>query len=565
MKNSSEHGDLVVLAILVSLALHAVVMFFAAPQVMSQVGGASQEPKRMRRPPMAVKRFEGDPFRERVKTEPKVDVPAPREAPTVEPTGSAPVPAGETPAVDIPAVAPTVALPEILAGPPEAAMELPKPSLPAAAAVQDTGFAMPSRAPAAPTVAAALTVPPAPAAAESFIPSPGLAAPEPVFALPKIEEAGQSTAGVLAGITPDKEAPRVDFTFNNKVLEDVDETFVEKEKTAVRQLLSVPDAAPAERGVRCDLVTYIDPAEAGWRYFKVTLSPRTGLDALPIVPKDAVILIDASGSIGKDRIRSCREVAKTILRSCLNSGDRFNLVAFRNSFEYAFREWRECDAPSFKAADRWLSGLTAHGRTDVFSVIRSVLTLPRDPTRPVIALVVTDGDANAGVSDTAEILSRFTKLNDGLISVYMYGVKKEANRALIELLTRGNRGESFIHSGLRLQAGRNLETLAMAFRDPVLTDLRVVFAAGTEAETYPRLLKNLYKGRTVELYGRCPIAVKKLVFTLQGLSGKKAFEALYQFNLATADPADRSLRETWRDDRSVEKTFSGLSNGKRTL
>ena len=248
-------------------------------------------------------------------------------------------------------------------------------------------------------------------------------------------------------------------------------------------------------------------------------------------------------------------MAKSILRSCLNSGDRFNLVAFRNSFEYAFQEWRECDAPSFAAADRWLSGLTAHGRTDVFSVIRSVLTLPRDPARPVIALVVTDGDANAGVSDTAEILSRFTKLNDGLISVYMYGVKKEANRELIELLTRGNRGESFIHSGLRLQAGKHLEELAMAFRDPVLTDLRVVFAADTQAETYPRLMKNLCKGRTVELYGRCPASVKKLVFTLQGLSGKKAFEALYQFNLVTADAADPSLRTAWLDSRSVEKSL----------
>ena len=555
-KNSSDRGDLIVLAIVVSLALHAAVMFFAAPQVMSHVGTTTKEPKRMHRPPMAVKRFEGDPFRERVKTEPKVDVPAPREAPTVVQPGASPAPLGETAATEIPTAAPAVALPEVLAGPPEASMELPKPSLPAAGAIQDTGFTMPSSAPAAPAVAASLDVPSAPVAVESFIPTPGLAAPEPEFTLPKMEETKSESPVVLAGIESSKEAPRVEFTFNNKVLEGVDEGFVEKEKAAVKQLLSVPDAAPAERGVRCGLSVYTDPADARWRYFKVTLSPRTGLDALPIVPKDAVILIDASGSIGKDRIRSCREVAKSILRSCLNSGDRFNLVAFRNSFEYAFQEWRECDAPSFAAADRWLSGLTAHGRTDVFSVIRSVLTLPRDPARPVIALVVTDGDANAGVSDTAEILSRFTKLNDGLISVYMYGVKKEANRELIELLTRGNRGESFIHSGLRLQAGKNLEELAMAFRDPVLTDLRVVFAADTAAETYPRLLKNLYKGHTVELYGRCPASVKKLVFTLQGLSGKKAFEALYQFNLVTADAADPLLRTAWLNSRSVEKSLN---------
>lgn len=283
----------------------------------------------------------------------------------------------------------------------------------------------------------------------------------------------------------------------------------------------------------------------------MTFTPKTGVDELPVIPKDAVILIDASGSIGSDRLRNCRNAAKEILRSCFNSGDRFNLVAFRNRFAYAFREWRECDAPSFEEADRWLSRLTAHGRTDVFSVIRSVLTLPRDPARPLIALVVTDGDANSGVSGTAEILSRFTALNDGLVSVYMYGVKKEANRELIDLLTRGNRGESFIHEGSRRRAGIAMEPLAAAFRDPVLTDLRIMFAAGSVAETYPKLLKNLYRGGSVVLRGRCPSRIKDLVFTLQGLSGANAFESLYKLDLTTAGPADPALVEDWRADRVI--------------
>ena len=548
MKSSSEHGDLIVLAIVISLALHAVLMFFAAPQVMSHVGSTTLEAKRTLRPPMAVKRFEGDPFRERAKTEPKDDVPAPREAPVIGSAEEAPAAAPDVVAQEVPPAAPPVAMPELLIGPADSVMELPKPSLASASAIKDTGFAMPVSAPAAPSPAAFSV--PVPAATESFIPEPGLAAPEPVFTLPEVED-GAASPGAMAGIEPSEAAPRLDFKFDNKVLEEVSEIFVEKEKAAVKQLLSVPDAAPAEKSVSCAISTYVDPSDARWRYFKVRFSPRTGPDALPIVPKDAVILMDASGSIGKDRMRSCREVVKAVLRSCMNSGDRFNLVAFRNNFSYAFREWRECDAPSFEEADRWLSSLTAHGRTDVFSVIRSVLTLPRDPSRPLIALVITDGDANAGVSDTAEILSRFTKLNDGLVSVYMYGVKKEANRELIELLTRGNRGESFIHSGFRFQAGKSIEELAKAFRDPVLTDLRIVFAAGSEAEVYPCLLKNLYGGGAVELRGRCPTSVKKLVFTLQGLSGKKAFESMYQFNLSTADAADKSIREEWMDDRSV--------------
>ena len=548
MKKRSDNVDLVFLAIVVSIVLHAGLMFFAAPQVMSRIGAASAEPSRYRRPPMSVRKFAGDPLRERVKTLPKSDVPAPKSAPQVGAVDAGAAPsAAPAPQMSVPA--PVLDMPEVLTGPAEAAFELPKPSEVKSVQIADFVSAMPPLSVPVAPIAASAPAPALDSVAGSAIPVPGLAAPAPEFSMPKIEDDRISSS--IAGAMPAKAVPKVDYVFDNKVLDSVSEIFVEKEKAAVRALLSAQDAAPAESAVDCGFSACLDPADPRWRYFTLTFSPKTGPDALPIVPKDAVILIDASGSIGSDRLRRCRNAAKEVLRSCFNSGDRFNLVAFRNSFSYAFREWRECDAPSFDAADKWLSRLTAHGRTDVFSVIRSVLTLPRDPSRPLIALVVTDGDANSGVSDTAEILSRFTALNDGLVSVYMYGVKKEANRELINMLTRGNRGESIIHMGSRRHSGAALEPLATAFRDPVLTDLRIMFATGTMAETYPKLLKNLYRGGSVVLRGRCPARVKELVFTLKGLSGSKAFESLYRIDMESAGKASPSLISDWRADRVV--------------
>ena len=548
MKRKSDNVDLVLVAVVVSLALHALLMFFAAPRVMSQIGAVSSGRTHHPHPPMSVRKFDGDPMRERVKTLPKSDVPAPRAAPQVGYAGGETAPAPESAAhTDTPA--PVMEMPEVATGPDEAAFELPKPSDVKSVSVADAVSAMPPVALAVPSVPNSAVCSFGMADVAS-LPVPGIAVQAPAFAMPQIDgDVGGSAP--MVGVAPVKVAPKVDYVFDNKVLDSVNESFVEKEKAAVRALLSVPDAASVESAVRCTLSACLDPSDPRWRHFKLTFSPKTGPDELPVVPKDAVILIDASGSIGSDRLRNCRDAAKEILRSCFNSGDRFNLVAFRNRFSYAFREWRECDAQSFEEADRWLSNLAAHGRTDVFSVIRSVLTLPRDPARPLMALVVTDGDANSGVSGTAEILSRFTALNDGLVSVYMYGVKKEANRELIDLLTRGNRGESFIHEGSRRRAGIAMVPLATAFRDPVLTDLRIMFAAGSMAETYPRLLKNLYRGGNVVLRGRCPARVKELVFTLQGLSGTKAFESLYRLDFASAGKADASLVEDWRSDRIV--------------
>ncbi|MBO5939931.1 MAG: VWA domain-containing protein [Kiritimatiellae bacterium] len=545
MKRYTDNIDLILLAMVISIALHAGLMFFAAPHVMSRVGAVAIGEKQKNRQPMKVRRFDADPLLESSKTIPKSDVPAPKSAPSANAVDAGSVPPSVSPG-QFHAAAPQMPMPEVLSGPAEAVFELPKPAALKAEFTAESVSEMPIGIPPPAGMHSSFS---SSASNDSIMPTPGLPAPAPEFSMPKIDERIEKSG--MAGVAQSKPAPKVDYVFDNKVLDSVNEGFVEKEKAAVKALLSDPDAASVESAVDCEASACIDPSDPRWRYFKLKFTLKTGPDALPVVPKDAVILIDASGSIGSDRLRRCRNAAKEILRSCFNSGDRFNLVAFRNRFSYAFREWRECDAPSFEEADRWLSRLTAHGRTDVFSVIRSVLTLPRDPARPLIALVITDGDANYGVSDTAEILSRFTALNDGLVSVYMYGVKKEANRELIDLLTRGNRGESIIHTGDRRYTGVALEPLAVAFRDPVLTDMRIMFAAGTMAETYPRLLKNLYKGGDVVLRGRCPARVKELVFTLKGLSGSKAFESLYDIDLSTAKPAPASVIEEWQADRIV--------------
>ena len=289
-------------------------------------------------------------------------------------------------------------------------------------------------------------------------------------------------------------------------------------------------------------------SDGAWTYFRLRIAPTT---SLRVVPKDVVVLIDASGSIGKDRMRSIREAAKKILRSSTNSGDRFNFVAFRDRFSYAFKRWQECTVQSFEQSDRWLDTVVPHGRTDVFSTIASVLTLPRDPARPLIALVVTDGDANTGVRDTSEIISKFTALNDGLVSVYMYGVKSSANRELIDVLTRGNRGESFIFDGWRWSAGSGIEGLSNRFRDPVLSDLRLVFASSTKAEAFPRRLKNLYKGETLEIVGRVPASTKEVAFSLKGLNGAKAYEGFFRMPLSSA-AADPAAAAAWRDEKSID-------------
>ncbi len=553
----SDHSpDLAIAALVLSLLAHAGLMYYMRPQVMAQVVPQAQQrmrsrgPMTMREPPPSPDAVQIDVIRD---VDALKDSPAPRSdgpAPSVEgfeqnenlASAFAPEFSEAGLAIPVPSADDAPPLSERFSAQiggdvdatPVAPLSMAASALAslAEARADDEDAAPQGEGKEAPPVVANVSAPPVP----SFAP------PEPVaiaFAAPA--DADDDIA------MPAETAGAGDFKPETEVMAKVDERMVEAEKAAVRELLDVRGAK--ELGSFIGLETK-SAETSDWVYFRVRISPG---EDLPTIPKDVVVLMDASGSIGRDRLKSCREAARRILRSCTNTGDRFNLVAFRDRFSYAFKAWQECSRDGFERADEWLDRLAAHGRTDVFATIRSVLTLPRDPERPLIAVVVTDGDANAGVSQTAQILSRFTALNDGLVSVYMYGVKGSANRELLDVLTHGNRGESFIYDGERERAGDGLEKLAERFRDPVLSDLRVVFTADTRADVYPRRLRNLYRGEDVTFVGRAPKGTKEVSFSVKGLNGSVPYEGFFTVRLAGAAMFDQSVPGEWSGEHSIDE------------
>ena len=337
----------------------------------------------------------------------------------------------------------------------------------------------------------------------------------------------------------------------------VDEAVVEKEKEAVQDLLGSQDGADFSDNVKTTLDWWADPDAGGRKYFRLTLS-SDAVRPLNVVSKDLVFLLDASGSIANDRLNACRAVVKDALRA-LNTGDRFNVVAFRDKFDYCFSSWQPVTKDSLKKADKWMDRLTAHGRTDVFATLRSIMTVPRDPRRPVVALVVTDAEATAGMTKSTDILAAFTKLNGGLVSVYMYGVKERANKQLMDLLSRGNRGGWTYHAGDRKQAAAELNGFLETFHDPVLTDLRVMFASANGVEVHPKMVRNLYKGQPVEIWGSCPAEIKDLSFAVRGLNGADVFESVFRLPFApTARTLDLTAKTEWAKLKSYDLQLGAL-------
>jgi hypothetical protein len=532
---TKEHSEnLLFVAVLLSLAIHAALMFFARERVMARI--AHDEYKSVKRVSLVVDRVSASEM-QLISDADIQDEPPQKDSPAVELLGSPPIAELDND------VAKEIVKPQITS------VDVPKAEIdiadiqtfsiePVSVKTERDMKQEPSFEFSVPNLESGKIMMVSP---NAKIP---LANNKPSFSI-KVPPV-LSEENVAAKIGGDKIGLRNElFTPVDTVYKEIDRKFVEAEKEAVKRLLLSDSAEDLTSRIKIDVKSYV---QGQWIYFKLLLSD---IGELSVVPKDFVLLIDASRSIGSERMRSLRKSAKELLRSAINSYDRFNIVAFRDKYSYAFKSWQHLDIKSLNAADSFIESLASFGRTDVFSTIESVLTLPRNPARPLVALVVTDAEPNVGVRQTAKIISKFSALNDGLISIYMYGVKNEANRELINVLTRANRGESLVYVGSRKTAGKGIAKLSERFRDPVLSDITHKFSAGTLVEYYPKRLKNLYKDSPVELYARTPIGTKEVYFQLKALNGEKPYESLFKLTFPQNASADIAVKASFEAERDI--------------
>jgi len=277
------------------------------------------------------------------------------------------------------------------------------------------------------------------------------------------------------------------------------------------------------------LETYRDPKEPGRIYFRVGIQPRQD-KPVPVVAKDILWIQDVSGSMTEERLSFCRNALLSAM-STLNPQDRFNVIGFRDTFESCFTSWAPVTPENRKKAMDFISNMRSFGQTDVFGSLSSIMKLERDPMRPMVAFVVTDGKPTTGLTDSANIIGKFSNLNSGLMSVYMYGTHKKANDYLLDMLTYCNRGKAYILDGNRWDIPASMATVYNGIRNPVLGDISVVFDTASHSEVYPRSTSNLYKDQQLELIGVCPEGTEELVFQIRGLAAGKGYDSVFRLNL----------------------------------
>lgn len=319
----------------------------------------------------------------------------------------------------------------------------------------------------------------------------------------------------------------------------------------VEPVEEVRPAVPLDDVLAPSLAAFRPRRDDGFVYFEIDVA-RKGADVLPPIPRDVLLVQDASRSLGPQRLAACRRAMAGAL-AALRPGDRFNVLVFDTENRFFLPGgWAAATADNLAAAGAFLDAVSADGNTDIFNAMKGALSLPRDPGRTAVALLLSDGVSTAGdFRRDSQIIGEFTRLNDGALSVFDVGVSKNSDEYLLSMLSFCNRGGPAAIAKDRFEIGGAAAATFGTVGAPVLADVRFLFDSSSRAVVAPERTENLYLDRPLRLYGRVPAGTKSVSFQARGVNAGRGYDMVYELPLGDPAPGagDPAIARNWARTR----------------
>ncbi|MGI6496136.1 MAG: VWA domain-containing protein [Kiritimatiellia bacterium] len=287
-------------------------------------------------------------------------------------------------------------------------------------------------------------------------------------------------------------------------------------------------------------------------YFCLSLDRRDSA-VLPVAPKDLLFVQDCSRSLAPERLAFCRKALREALAT-IGPQDRFNVAGFSDSVQLLFPGWTSPTPQAIAEADAFIDAMKCAGETDIYASLDTLLNLPRDPQRPFIVLLVTDGRPTVGSTASTSLIGDLSRDNDGAVSIFTLGTHANANSYLLDMLAYCNRGESKVVATRRWDIPKEIAAMADGLRRPVLSNVRFHIPAASEARLFPRQASNLYADRPLRFFGSVPASEKEIVVQVRGQAIEDECDVILQLPLDSAKPAPAScdLRDAWARQRMYD-------------
>ncbi|MDB4945641.1 MAG: Inter-alpha-trypsin inhibitor domain protein [Labilithrix sp.] len=223
-------------------------------------------------------------------------------------------------------------------------------------------------------------------------------------------------------------------------------------------------------------------------YALVSIVPPTPSGDHETVPRDLIVLLDTSGSMGGPPLDLGKRVVACLIDS-LRAHDRLEIV------EFSMRPNRWSPAPVHAtprdkaAAIAWVMAREASGGTEMHAAVLEALQGLRPGAQRQVVLV-TDGY----VGGEERIVTLLHESLPAGCRLHVVGVGAAANRTLAASLARAGRGAEVL-VGPGEDAERAARRLIDRTRDPVLTDL--VLSGDALVEQAPEHLPDVFAGAPV--------------------------------------------------------------------
>lgn len=238
-------------------------------------------------------------------------------------------------------------------------------------------------------------------------------------------------------------------------------------------------------------------------YFMALVTPPIEDGLRRVIPKDIVLVLDHSGSMGGAKLDQARRSVAWILEN-LNEGDRFNVVSFASSVDTLFvDDLVPADGRHIERAQELIDRISASGDTAIEAAAeRAMQCLADRGDRPGYVLFLTDGKPTVGDDLSERAIRRGVEgANDHDARLFCLGVGYDVNVRLLDLLAQDNGGLSrYVRENEPIED--RLAALYDKIRSPVLTDVEVRLAGLRTSKVYPGAVGDLFDGEQLVMVGR---------------------------------------------------------------
>ena len=198
-----------------------------------------------------------------------------------------------------------------------------------------------------------------------------------------------------------------------------------------------------ELTVRTDR-SLIRAAARSVRYVVVTVVAPVAAKTAERQPIDVAFVLDRSGSMGGEKIVLARDAVLQGL-AMLQPRDRFAVVAYDNMIDLVV-PLTQASAEARANAERRLREIDARGSTDLGGGwLKGCQQLAEAPNRAATArcLLMSDGQANQGITDPNELERHARELRDHGLVTSTFGVGGDFDERLMSAMARAGGGHGY--------------------------------------------------------------------------------------------------------------------------